>query len=702
MNIKAVPFMIIVAVLIAAMGAHAEPAPPRLLADSGSQVIRGSLAPLLPISRAQLERFDADIGIVLSRRVIVTDKESHATYDDRVWLVRRGHAEKLSNYVQDFNPATWIKKVRAYVIHPGDFDTPDPLQAKIEFLDRARIHITQGDGEGRRPNLVIGFDQVGPGDLVGISVLTTRKGPLGWYTWLLGEEEPVARAELRMKTGPKIAYVLFGSRLRDDQVNREVLAAADGQKTDVRIWADNITPVLSEPFSPPRPLQSPQFTMAMRAMRIRGRFFTLNDWNGLARNLADREQAYLKQSGKAVEKAREMTGGLDAVPAADSLYHFVRDDLLAVDSGFYSSDKDARTVDRILSGRSGSQIEKAFLLLAMLKGIGAKAEMVWVHDPAAGSFFPDYPSLLQVTIPMVRLTAAGNGRWYDLGCRTCQPDQIRAVLQDAEALTYRSDASSLDRDLWDEAGRSARGSKNIVEMTISHYRRKLKTKSWTSLFKTPGVKGRWGSWYDEDLVLRSTDGDSLEAAMVLRSMGKTSVQIRLGKSGSRGEAIKKWVASRYESFRGVTVRPRESTAIDTLVLRLDASCDPLPPPMGNTWILPPEVVFGNPLVGPWPQPRVTPFYVPLNMHSHWRLRLPLPDGWEGVAVPGNKIINADRLLYKLVFSVQGGYLVVDRTLIAEAGTVRDEDRLARIGNSLDGLNRLETTSIVLHKDQGQP
>lgn len=676
---------------------------PQLLAGSSDFEIHHTLEPLLPIAADQMQRYDADKGLVLTRRTFQTDGDSYFELQDLVWWVRQGEAEDLTNFVRDFDYGVDIEEVQAFLIRPGEFTLDGSMNWKIIRLDSDRIRISQSGKDKRSANLVIGFDTAQPGDLLGVSILTHEDRPLSWAIWLAAEYDPVARAELRLKCDWERAYAIFGSRFLPGQMNQEILAEQNGQITDLRLWADSIDPILNEPYSPPDHLQSPQFSVAWRATRVRINtgwiWYYIKHWNQVAVDVSNYESRLLEKSKKTAKQAEELAAGLEGRDAADAMYLFVRDELLDVTSSFYYAKKEAPTVDEILEGRSGDAWDKSFVLLAMYRSMGLTADIVWAHDPERGSYFEKYPSWGQMSEPLVRVKIEGLDYWYDIQCGGCVPGMVRSKLQDTEALVHQTNTWKLDDRLWDQVIADAQGRDvNLFQFYMEY----LKKKPWSKVIQTPGRTGKWAGWSEEKIVFGSDPEDGTAGDLVIHSVGRTAIKGRVDAEEDPADAGKDWALFRYEPIQDATVLNVSPEGADTLMLELELEYDSPFEPMGDTWILPPDLVYGRPSVTSWTGIRVTDFYIPRTTQSRWSFEVPLPPGWDDVELPKNRIVNAVPVTYQVKYGIRDGRFVVSRILIKESGTVRDGSKVEGIGKKIDIISDLETTPVVLRKKAGGP
>jgi len=441
-------------------------------------------------------------------------------------------------------------------------------------------------------------------------------------------------------------------------------------------------------------VQSPQLTVTWRASNftIDGRrTWVFNEhWNQIASSMANLEQELLRETKKTGAMAAELAGGRSGKEAGAVLLDFVREEMMSVDTWLYYEDDEPPHVDKVLEARSGSIYEKAYLLLAMLRSLGMEAELIWAHDPAEGGYFDDYPSWGQMLEPLIRTVADGNEVWLDLQCGTCPPGDIRGRLRDVPAISYLRDAHDRDEKLWDFVVQDAYGRRIGV---YQHYMANLKKKTWHRMIRTPGRNRRFDGWCSETLVWRP-DGT---ADLQVLSLGRTSLAARIENEGDAAEGGRRWARARFTEMAEVTTRGTSPEDADTLKVDFGLEGDPPAPPMGDTWILPPQAVFGEPCMEAWPAERITDFHVPLTTLRQWEFRAPLPAGWEEVDLPRDRIVQAGPLSYRIQYAAREGEIVVSRILAEKAGTIHDRARIATIGEQSAAIVEVETSPVIVRR-----
>ncbi len=186
--------------------------------------------------------------------------------------------------------------------------------------------------------------------------------------------------------------------MRADALKKETLKEKNGQVLDMRLRVDDIDPVYDELYAPGAALQSPSISVVWRAERIpwgRTGFVWIEhrDWNMIAAQIAAVERHYLQGQKDVAALAHDLAAPADSVAVPERLFAYVRDELQLVLSEVYDRRDETQTVDDVLKARAGSVYEKSYVLLARLRSLEVPAEVVWVHDPEEGGFFPDYPKL---------------------------------------------------------------------------------------------------------------------------------------------------------------------------------------------------------------------------------------------------------------------------------------------------------------------
>ncbi len=671
-----------------------------MLADDKNR-LQDVLRQTLPIAEEQFARLDSDVVLVYHQRVFEAETKYYTETENLVWWVRRGEAEDLTNWVRDLAPGVKVEKVKAFVIRGGEVSTAAALAAKPDPLDKSRIKIQEGDKESRYTNIVLAFDTARPGDLIGISIQKKVPHGLNWVDWLLADDYPVARCELQVKNDFQLAFAVFGNRFRKGAMKQEVLQEENGHVRNIRIWTDNLNPVFREPYSAPRILQSPSFSLVWRAERIpwgSGGYiwYEYRDWNMIASKMAATEREYGKKKKQTEKLAKSLAEGLEGDELLNRFYTYVRDDLQLVASNYYVGGDDETTVDDVLKARAGAVYEKCYLLLFMLRSQDIEAQVIWAHDSNSGGFFPRYPNWGQMDTPFVKATVNGRDVWFDLGCTACGLGRLRERFAGAYALTYDREADELDQELWGKAVEYAGGRHTNP---VVRYLDIVERVNWNEIIFIKAGATEGEGVVAEKMVLSRGEKGKHTGELQLISSGLTVPRSRAAKKRDVEAVVRDWAEDRFPDANvGSTVSASGAEA-DTLDVVFEVDLDPVPKPMGDTWILPPDLVYGEPSVREWPEPRYSAFHVDHDNESRWEFQIPLPEGWTAANVPGDHTYGVNCFLYHVTYSIENGSFVVRRSLKVLGGTINAVESLVLLGRQSTSIRELELTPVVLTREQ---
>ncbi len=650
----------------------------------------------LPVAAEQLDRLGSDVARVYHQRVFDARGRIYIETENVIWWVRKGEAEDLTTFVRDFAPDVKILAVKAFTVRSGGLSREQALMAKRVNLDPSRIKIQNGDGKQRYTNLVVAFETAQPGDLIGISIQKQVGHPLNWVDWLLANETPVAHCELRVKNGPKQAYLVFGNRIRTGTLKQEVVEKGNGNTRDIRIWIRGVDPISYEPYSPRRALQSPSLSLVWEAALVqwgsRSFWYKYDSWNMIAVSMAGSERAYLERTKNTKKLAIELAGDLQGTELLERLYNYVRDEFMFLHSGYFGTNDDNSTVDDLLETRSGAANEKAYLLVAMLRSVGVGAEVVWVHDPDEGGFFPHYPNWGQVSVPMVRTVIDGKTAWCDFGCTVCPVGQPRDRFIGESFMTYNRGADKADARVIRKIVEKAMA-KNQVPMEA--YKRKLREVDWHQLDRIPVLADCGPAVVVENFTLSAGTDGGYTGLVTVSATGASTVRARALVENDAGNAAQLWFQRRFERGEVTETVSASQPGAETLAVELSVDLEPVPGPMGDTWILPPDLVYGSPVVSEWTEPRHTPFCIYHDLQTQWEFRIPLPPDWSNAEVPRDKILSVRCLDYAARYAIEDGHFVVRRSLKEVEGTVSDVPSLEFLGRHANAIREWELTPIVL-------
>ena len=663
------------------------------------EAIKEILRETLPIAAAQFAKFDSDVVRVYHQRSYNAEKDEYTVTENKVWWVGRGEAEELTNYVKDYGSWLEIKDVQAFVIHGGEVTMAAALSGDIEHIDESRIKLQKGDGKSRSTNLVVAFDTAQPGDLIGISITIHISRGLQWSEWSLAGDYPTARCELEIQNSHEIAFAIFGNRFRPGAMQQETIEKVKGHIRHLKLWADDIDAICREPYAPSRELQSPSFSLVWRAERYpwgkKYIWWESRDWNMVAEKRAGRERTYAKKKKNTVKMAKTLADGATGEEAINLLYAFARDEIQDVSSYFYAKDNNKRTVDAILKARAGDDYEKSYLLLQMLLSLGFEAEVIWAHDPDDGSFFVKYPNSGQMDVPLVRVKVNDRVVWLDLACKGCAPGSIDARLSGTTAMSYARDADKKGDKLWERVA----GKAQIQEVpTPILYLDFVERENWNRIFQVETGDRVGTALLSEEVVLTRDEKLEFKRRMHVSSSGLSRLFLASNAVGAE-DVTEDWIERRFQGSSGDSMVSASSIGAETLEAVFDLDLGPVPDPMGDTWILPPDLVYGEPSVREWPEIRLSAFHVENDNETRWEFRIPLPSGWTDAAVPATQRIGVKCFDYVAHYVIVDGELVVRRVLKEIGCTIDEDSSVALIGRHAKAIRELELTPVVLTRKE---
>ncbi|MBK8165292.1 MAG: hypothetical protein IPK64_04895 [bacterium] len=653
------------------------------------------LAETLPRAAEQSARLGSDVVTAYHQKVFDAETGTYTETENIVWWVRRGEAEALTSFVRDFPPGVEVEAVEAFTAHAVDASSVPAAVAGLRLLGSDRIKLQKGDRKQRETNLVVAFETARPGDLIGVSIRRHHDAPLRWRDWALAGDYPVARCELRVRNDWRLVFTVFGDRMRPGAMQKEVVEEKSGQILDLRLWVDDVDPVFREPYSSSAALQSPSLSLVWRAERVPWRggghvWIEYRDWNMVAAQMAALERAYLS-GHKAVDAlARELVAGTAPDDLIRRLYLYARDELQDVATLVHEKRDDHITIEDVLAARSGAEFEKCYLLLGLLRNLDVPAQLVWLHDPEDGGFFADFPNWGQLATPVVLASRGEQEVWLDLGCSTCRPGVLRPRLATAHAMTYDRDADTKNLEVLEQAYLQSSILRNDP---VGRYLDKVQRADWCDL--TTLTIGTGADLVMEEYTLSRADGQPFRGTLSLTASGLTASREEYLATEDAPAVARQWVEQRFAAagFDSVVAASGPDAEIMTLTMHLDPG--PVPDAIGDTWILPPGLVYGSPAVAEWPSPRRSAFHVASDAERFWQIRIPLPTGWAGATVPAARDFGYTCFAYHIEYAVEAGHLVVTRSLKERAGTVDDSRALELLGGQAKLMRELELDPVVL-------
>ena len=666
------------------------------LAVRKDNIIRHWLKELLPVARETYEAHPRGAVVVLREIVGQVEWDRYEQWENRIYWIREPSAESISNHQISLTDFRSLEQIDAFYIRAKSIEQDDLLSAKIEHIPRDKVQVLDSDGDGRDRTILINYPTLQPGDILGWSLHTLWHATLGTSSIQVAMEYPVAHAQLRWVTGEDFGFKHLLTGFAEGQAGKTVLRKEKDLEREVALTARRVAPFIDEPFAPPTWKQTPRFFLAMNRVRQNTsyglRWSADSSWNDVGHELDSIAEWLSKQMNTLPAFAAEIHRGTveNFIPAARA-YLELRDQFLDIASP--TRREKYPDFDSMIHNRSGSPIMKANLFRSVLLKLGYEdVDVLFAHDPREGEFYIQFPNAGQVTLPLVRVRLAGDERWFDFECKTCEPGALRPSLSEQTVLYVKRGTQAEDEQFWERANNSS------IDWgeRWRNYRVLLANARWTKFERTPGSKHSLAGWIQETArYAPSSESMVLEYGLSFR--GLSPARSQLDASTSRESFVEGWLKDRFESASGVTLSAAPSATSDTTTIIARAHVPFLPDPIEDTWILPPDVVFGEPSIARWPAQRKTGFWSEHTTQRSWELRIPLPSGWTGAKLPPAQQFASDQVLYSWEFQVDGEELVSRRRLHILAGDVSDPTALAKIGETMLAIHNLETAPVVLER-----
>jgi hypothetical protein len=352
------------------------------------------------------------------------------------------------------------------------------------------------------------------------------------------------------------------------------------------------------------------------------------------------------------------------------------------------------TVNDVFVHRTGDPEEKSYAFVALLQRYGLDPDILWAHDPDLGRFRENYPAWGQINIPLVRVVFDDRVRWYDLGCDTCRPGEIRPKLRDRQALYTRRDAVARHEALVDLAVEWAYRKERDLPVV---YLEMIDDEQWYEWVATPGLMSNVAAMTKYTMDFGRDDTDRVR--LLVESTGPTPVRRAAHAVRDAGLTVSDWVGDKFEDSGSVEVLEVSEVGADTLRVSLQVEGFPVPPIVDGSWVLPAPLIYGEPAVLPWPAERKSPFQIGSDMVREWEARFALPEDWSRFKLPEDAVVGTGVLRYARRVSVEDGELVIRRVLAEKKCRITDPEALALIGLQVQMIYELETMPVVLHLEE---
>lgn len=197
--------------------------------------------------------------------------------------------------------------------------------------------------------------------------------------WVLQEEVPVLYSEIVYEVPTAISAATWMSDPMKLGLKTEQTKTLKG--TTLKVWGKDLPDVPSEPFGLPFADMASRFMLV--PTRVAGGADLFKSWASTCDLFGSFYDASLARGRAAEAKAKTLAGTGTKAEKARTLYRFVRDQI-KTDDGVGVFVGDGSTVDTTLNASHGSGIEKALLLIEMLRAVKIDAQPVWVAYRSSG------------------------------------------------------------------------------------------------------------------------------------------------------------------------------------------------------------------------------------------------------------------------------------------------------------------------------
>jgi hypothetical protein len=231
--------------------------------------------------------------------------------------------------------------------------------------------------------------------------------------WEFQAQVPVLRSEVVYRLPARLSAFAWTREPAGAQLRREEAALDHGR--EIRVWAQDLAPVVDEPLSVPRSTLGARFSLVPSAFQNGAVQIVLpSAWGHILQEMSEHYRRTLRDDRTASRKSHEIArqnGKAADRRTALALYRFVRDSIATEPGGAVFLERDAR-VDRVLGAGSGTAVEKALLLTAMLEAAHIPNGLVFAADRES-PLDPDLPAVLGLERLLVRVQLEDGGLLLD-------------------------------------------------------------------------------------------------------------------------------------------------------------------------------------------------------------------------------------------------------------------------------------------------
>lgn len=672
-------------VSVVVLAANVAAAPPLPFGDRSDGEVGELLDKLSSLAQAYREGGTHGGVLLESSTFVDAQSASYAIVHNRALHALEGGDEhmatqsiSLGSNEQLVRAGGWIVRADGSLVRLGDRDV--------------RIDRVSKDGPAE---VVFAFPQMQVGDTAGWSVVAKSDVPFYVRWFMLDAEFPVASGRFTLKLDGTVGYSVQAFNVRKGSFEASTVERKNGNPSRIVCTYGGLEPDREDVMGLPWRQRRACVLVNYKGYYIEdvGMWYAIRSWNEIAytygqtlKKITSPEKALKRQAESIV------AGSTDAAARADALHRFVRDEIVTLDtseSSFFTPAK------KILEARAGDGYDKAVLLVALLRSIGIGADLGFARDRYSGGLLHNDPGFWQFTDAVVRSRDSGHGEpdWYVPGTEGCPPRTLPPHLRGVEIVFFQEDtekeADAIFRRLLGKHG------DNPVPL-FRDYLERLRAQSWSEIVRSSGNSAEIAGIVDE---VRVVDVEARTETVTLTAQGIVP-EGNWARTGTPAEDC----AKRYCENRGLRIGSVHDSHVavtdDGQVATFGWTADfeaPLLAP--DTWVLPAELVFGDPLFAFWKGADRGPIFVPVANRRVLRTEIVLPAGWElATAMTPVSIVNP-LLVYECKAQVRDGRLVVERTVDFKAGALGVES-LTMLDRDFRQILDMEMSALVVRAGAG--
>jgi len=632
------------------------------------------------VSRPNLQSEPA--FVLLKSEVYKVDLDSHEVFTSHIIQVNNPDLSDAATRKLSIYSNAKILFIGAWILRDG----------KVIRMTEEIWDVVKGD-KTRRTEIIFAFPDVQHGDVLGLSI--EEEYDSGWggaYLWI-SETLPVMMSRTRIQTKGLLAYRIAGMNLRRDKWSKKVLEKKHDVPCDVRMTIVDIPAVPTGKYTPNAYEYMPYLMVNYRGIWDNSmRHWRFNvSWNEVAVSGASRREYLDKHCNEAVSLALSVAGNYSTpVAKADALHRYIRDEI--VDVSFFEI-QGKRDIKGILKSGQATRFEKGYLMYTMCRSLGLTPDLFVGRNRSFGGIDKGNPYFSQFTDAVVLLKSDGD-HYYVPAEDECPPGVLPFNLRGMEVMKLELDMRDRMDDVWHEALDIGGGRWENRWLAYVDLIRKADFVRWEIL---PGDPDAVASKTVENI--RFLQGKN-ELSIDVTGQGFCELRDIIDTEGDDSEHLWSYLESRLPSGDVLSASTVKAPTIDAPVeISGRVSVDPLPPVMGDNWILPGDAVFGKVFLEDWDGDLDTPFQVRMACEHKFVWRTPLPENWDRIrAKPGLKI-NHPYIQYNCLIQVEDDELVVTRTCRLKRGLLWSK-ALADFAKTVQKIQDFERSPLVLEKKQG--